>query len=54
MINLAICRESLALLLHLSQLSLQLVPVVLFNKIVKLSRLKQLEDLLQPEQLEQV
>ena len=54
MIDLAICRDSLALLLHLSQLPLQLVPVVLLDHVVELPRLEQLEDLLQAEQLQQV
>ena len=54
MIDLAICRDSLALLLHLSQLPLQLIPVVLLDHVVELPRLEQLEDLLQAEQLQQV
>jgi hypothetical protein len=54
MIDLAISRECLTLFLHTRQLPLQLVPVVFFNQIVKLSRLQQLEDLLQTEKLKQV
>lgn len=54
MIDLAIGRDRLPLLLHLCQLSLQLVPVVLLDYVVELPRLQQLEDLLQTEQLQQV
>jgi hypothetical protein len=50
MIDYAISRDRVSLLLHLRQLPLQLVPVVLLDYVVELPRLEQLEDLLQAEQ----
>ena len=42
MIDPAISRDCVALLLHLRQLPLQLVPVVLLDYVVELPRLEQL------------